>query len=163
MESISLCTGYLSTTWSIHWQQNIFSVHLEKYSRDFEITGGHHLMESFIGLDVEQSKSNISLDLDTYIRKTRDITRSIRQRRRSDQSLRQFSWESPGICTWITRCTRNTRNEETRILSFNGSAASICSNMGQIWLILSFDSYAVGQLGVSVHRQDHRIWGHFIT
>ena len=25
---------------------------LEKYSRDFEITGGHHLMESFIGLDV---------------------------------------------------------------------------------------------------------------
>ena len=27
---------------------------LEKYSPDFEITGGHHLMESFIGLDTEQ-------------------------------------------------------------------------------------------------------------
>ena len=30
---------------------------LEKYSRNFEITAGHHLMESFIGLDVEQSRA----------------------------------------------------------------------------------------------------------
>ena len=36
---------------------------LEKYSRDFKITGGHHLMESFLGLDVEQSRSKISLHL----------------------------------------------------------------------------------------------------
>ena len=42
---------------------------LEKYSRDFEITGGHHLME----LDVEQSRSKISLHLDSYIQETLDI------------------------------------------------------------------------------------------
>ena len=46
---------------------------LEKYSREFEITGGHHLMESFIGLDVEQSRSKISLHLDSYIQETLDI------------------------------------------------------------------------------------------
>ena len=45
----------------------------EKYFRDFEITGGHHLMESFIGLDVEQSKGKISLHLDQYISETLDI------------------------------------------------------------------------------------------
>ena len=59
---------------------------LEKYSREFEITGGHHLMESFIGLDVEQSWSKISLHLDAYIQETLDIykahpgTKIIRQR-----------------------------------------------------------------------------------
>ena len=46
---------------------------LEMYSRDFEITGRHHLMESFIGLDVEQSWSKISLNLDAYIQETLDI------------------------------------------------------------------------------------------
>ena len=45
---------------------------LGKHSRDFEITGGHHLMESFIGLDVEQSRSKISLHLDAYIQETLD-------------------------------------------------------------------------------------------
>ena len=61
---------------------------LEKYSWDFEITGGHHsghqhlgsfnklagiqwgnpkFMESFIGLNVVQSLSKISLQLDAYI------------------------------------------------------------------------------------------------
>ena len=51
-------------------QPNIFSnldEFLEKYSLDFEITGGHHLMVSFLGLDVEQSQSKISLQLDAYI------------------------------------------------------------------------------------------------
>ena len=43
---------------------------LEKYTRDFEITGGHQLMESFIGLEVEQSDSKISLHLDSYIQET---------------------------------------------------------------------------------------------
>ena len=48
---------------------------LEKYSRDFEITGRHHLMESLIqvGLDVKQSKIKISLHLGAYIRQTLDI------------------------------------------------------------------------------------------
>ena len=74
---------------------------LEKYfeiiskSLDFEITGGHHLVtvESF-GLDVEQSKSKISLRLDAYIRETPD-TRRIWQRRRSDQ----ISDQSPHRCS----------------------------------------------------------------
>ena len=58
---------------------------LEKHSRDFEITEGHHHMESFIGLDVEQSWSKISLHL-AYIQETLDIykahpgTKIIRQR-----------------------------------------------------------------------------------
>ena len=38
-----------------------------KNSRDFEITGGYQLMENFIGLDVEQSKSKKLLHLDAYI------------------------------------------------------------------------------------------------
>ena len=40
---------------------------LKNFSRDFEITAGHHLMESFIVLDVEQSRMSqgkISLLLD---------------------------------------------------------------------------------------------------
>ena len=43
---------------------------LEKYPRNFELTRGKHLplMESFIGLEVEQSRSKISLHLDNYIR-----------------------------------------------------------------------------------------------
>ena len=43
---------------------------LEKYFQNFEITGCKHLMESFIWLEVEQSKSMISLHLDKYIRET---------------------------------------------------------------------------------------------
>ena len=44
----------------------------EKYPQDFEYTGGHHL-ESFMGLDVKQTKSKISLYLDAYIRETMNI------------------------------------------------------------------------------------------
>ena len=40
---------------------------IEKYSRDFEITGGR-LMEKFIGLSVEQDSSGIALHLDQYIK-----------------------------------------------------------------------------------------------
>ena len=49
---------------------------LEKYFRDFEITGGHHghhLMKNFIGLDTEQSRRKISLHVDAYIQETLDI------------------------------------------------------------------------------------------
>ena len=46
---------------------------LEKYSRDFEITEGHHRLKSFIGLDVEQSRSKISLHLDAYNQENLDI------------------------------------------------------------------------------------------
>ncbi len=41
---------------------------MEKYTRDFDITGGG-LMETFLGMQVEQSQGKICLDLDTYIRK----------------------------------------------------------------------------------------------
>ena len=37
------------------------------YSADFEVTGGG-LMESFVGLEVEQSEEGIALHLDTYIK-----------------------------------------------------------------------------------------------
>lgn len=37
------------------------------YSADFEVTGGS-LMESFVGLEVEQSEERIALHLDTYIK-----------------------------------------------------------------------------------------------
>ena len=37
------------------------------YSADFEVTGGG-LMESFVGLEVEQSEEGITLHLDTYPR-----------------------------------------------------------------------------------------------
>ena len=39
---------------------------LEKYTKDFEITGGG-LMETFLGMQVEQSKKAIRLHLDNYI------------------------------------------------------------------------------------------------
>ena len=39
---------------------------LEKYTKDFEITGGG-LMETFLGMQVEQSKKAIRLHLDDYI------------------------------------------------------------------------------------------------
>ena len=40
---------------------------LDKYVRYFEITGGRHPMEGFIWLELEQSKSKISLHLHNYI------------------------------------------------------------------------------------------------
>ena len=44
--------------------QLLFDKFLKSYSRDFDITVSKHLMESFIGLEVEQSKSKISLHLE---------------------------------------------------------------------------------------------------
>jgi hypothetical protein len=44
---------------------------LEKYTKDFDITGGG-LMETFLGMQVEQSKKAISLHLDNYIRELLD-------------------------------------------------------------------------------------------
>ena len=44
---------------------------LAKYSKDFDITGGG-LMETFLGMQVEQSEDEIRLHLDNYIRETLD-------------------------------------------------------------------------------------------
>jgi hypothetical protein len=44
---------------------------MAKYTKDFQITGGG-LMETFLGMQVEQSKGNIRLHLDNYIRETLD-------------------------------------------------------------------------------------------
>ena len=44
---------------------------LEKYTKDFDITGGG-LMETFLGMQVEQSKKAIRLHLDNYIRELLD-------------------------------------------------------------------------------------------
>ncbi len=41
---------------------------MEKYSRDFNITGGG-LMKTFLGMEIEQSNRSIKLHLDHYIRK----------------------------------------------------------------------------------------------
>ncbi len=40
---------------------------MDKYSKDFDITGGT-LMESFLGIEVEQSDGEIRLHLDKYIK-----------------------------------------------------------------------------------------------
>ncbi len=40
---------------------------MDKYSKDFDITGGV-LMETFLGMEVEQSDDNICLHLDNYIK-----------------------------------------------------------------------------------------------
>ena len=32
---------------------------LENYSQNFEVTGGHHLVESFVGLDVTNSGQDL--------------------------------------------------------------------------------------------------------
>ncbi len=40
---------------------------MEKYSRDFNITGGG-LMKTFLGMEIEQSNRSIKLHLDHYIR-----------------------------------------------------------------------------------------------
>ena len=63
--------------------QALLDEFLEKYSRDFEVTGGKQLMTSFIGLQVEQTKSKISLHLDHYVQETleeyqKHIKRSLR-------------------------------------------------------------------------------------
>jgi hypothetical protein len=39
---------------------------MDKYSKDFEITGGS-LMKTFLGMEVEQSGKTIKLHLDCYI------------------------------------------------------------------------------------------------
>ena len=57
---------------------------LEKYTKDFDITGGG-LMETFLGMQVEQSKKAIRLHLDNYIRELLDeykayATESLRQK-----------------------------------------------------------------------------------
>ena len=44
---------------------------MAKYSKDFDITGGG-LMETFLGMQVEQSENEIRLHLDNYIRETLD-------------------------------------------------------------------------------------------
>jgi hypothetical protein len=44
---------------------------ISKYSKEFEITGGQ-LMEKFIGLSVEQTKSSIALHLEQYIEEALD-------------------------------------------------------------------------------------------
>ncbi len=44
---------------------------MEEYTKDFQITGGY-LMETFFGMQVEQSKGKIRLHLDNYIRETLD-------------------------------------------------------------------------------------------
>ena len=40
---------------------------MEKYSRDFNVTGGG-LMKTFLGMEIEQSNRSIKLHLDHYIR-----------------------------------------------------------------------------------------------
>lgn len=75
---------------------------LYKYSRDFEITGGHHLMESFIGLDVGQCKSRISNYLDESIQETLDIYKAypgFDQERRSWSSSQSLHWCRGGMCS----------------------------------------------------------------
>jgi hypothetical protein len=44
---------------------------MAKYTKDFQITGGG-LMETFLGMQVEQSNGKIRLHLDNYIRETLD-------------------------------------------------------------------------------------------
>jgi hypothetical protein len=44
---------------------------MAKYTKDFQITGGG-LMETFLGMQVEQSQGKIRLHLDNYIRETLD-------------------------------------------------------------------------------------------
>ena len=46
---------------------------LEKYTKDLDITGGGlQVMETFLGMQVEQSENEIRLHLDNYIRETLD-------------------------------------------------------------------------------------------
>jgi hypothetical protein len=40
---------------------------MEKYSRDFNITGGG-FMKTFLGMEIEQSNRSIKLNLDHYVR-----------------------------------------------------------------------------------------------
>ncbi len=44
---------------------------IEKYTKDFDITGGG-LMETYLGIQVEQSPGKIRLHLNNYIRETLD-------------------------------------------------------------------------------------------
>jgi hypothetical protein len=48
---------------------------MDKYSKDFEITGGD-FMKIFLGMDVEQRGKTIKLHLDCYILQSLPITRS---------------------------------------------------------------------------------------
>ncbi len=57
---------------------------LDKYTKDFDITGGD-LTETFLGMQVEQSKKAVCLHLDNYIKELLDeykayATKSLRQK-----------------------------------------------------------------------------------
>ena len=52
---------------------------MDKYSKDFDITGGG-LMETFLGMQVEQSKSTVRLHLDNYIRELLDEYKAYAQK-----------------------------------------------------------------------------------
>jgi hypothetical protein len=57
---------------------------LDKYTKDFDITGGG-LMETFLGMQVEQSRKRIWLHLDNYIQELLDeykayATKSLRNK-----------------------------------------------------------------------------------
>ena len=109
--------------------QYLLDEFLEKYSWDFEITGGHHLIESFIGLDFEQSKSRIFLHLDAYIQETLDIykaqpgTKMLRPKTTLMQQGKVLTSED---------VPKVPEEKPTSVLSFASITSSIFNDVGGI-------------------------------
>jgi hypothetical protein len=92
---------------------------MAKYTKDFQITGGG-LMETFLGMQVEQSQGKIRLHLDNYIRETLDEYKEF-----STKSLRPKQVPiQPGLILEKTDCPivpdpRKQKFYRSLLLNFN--------------------------------------------
>ncbi len=75
---------------------------MAKYTKDFQITGGG-LIETFLGMQVEQSNGKIRLHLDIYIRETLDDSRMSTRSSRRNRSARSRS--QPNLGSFLRRMT----------------------------------------------------------
>jgi hypothetical protein len=67
---------------------------VDKYTKDFDITGGD-LMETFLGMQVEQSKKAVRLHLDKYIKELLDEYKAYATK--FDRSSRGVTPIQPGL------------------------------------------------------------------
>jgi hypothetical protein len=59
---------------------------MKKYTKDFQITGDG-VMETFLGMQVEESKGEIRLHLDNYIRETLDEYKELSTKSHSSKQV----------------------------------------------------------------------------
>ena len=155
----SLCTGYSWMTWSKFQQPNIFSMSF-LHSLDFEITGGHHLMKSFIGLDVEKSRRKISLHLDAYIQETLAIYKA--HPCQWTKVIRTRLHRCSRVTFYTSGCTRNAMMPDKKRQAFSWSMVAQLqfADVGEIihdWTIGAFQVLCIS--GIIAFRSTSSSYG----